>query len=141
MRPSKSSDRKSGKRTKTKFEQNLSTSGKDEKLEKKEEQQQQSRKPCKFKAQVLFESDTDSMATSSESKSSSRRRKQKELVSETKFYQTSRLDQVEEEEKPAKVSAQAGKGSADLRAILYPKWDYTLKVNRMRGNRVDSRVK
>lgn len=126
----------SAKRTKTKFEQSLVTPG-----------QRMDAKAGKLKAQVLFESDTDSMATSSDGKSSARNRKQqpqKELTSETKFYHRrgdGGAGQNSEAGSRAKVSGDAKRGSAKLSAMLLPNWDYSLKVNRMRGNRIDSRVK
>lgn len=90
--------------------------------------------PCRFKAQVAFESDTDSAAErhtrSSRLTSSSGhnrlllgKKSQKELLTETKFEST------------------RAKQNLNTLGALQPNWDYSLKVNRMRNNKIDSRVK
>lgn len=143
---------------------------------------------CRFKAQVMFESDTDSMSVSerhsgasqssrnspasstttnwlgpdknknpnARQSGSSQRRPRKELVSETKYSSTvptapdvSRLLPLAGSD--SKLNSKAG-AQSELASgqtlnrngqilILEPSWDYSLRVNRMRGNKVDSKVK
>jgi len=124
---------------------------------------------CKFKAQVAFESDTDSMAernsvassrnsgapksgASAEQHSKPQPQPQsqpsdrkKELVSETKFSRSDEISAARAERPKAdgSVRSEMGKGAAGISFAVgvQPKWDYSLRVNRMRGNKVDSKVK
>lgn len=156
-------------------------------------------KMCRFKAQVLFESDTDSMAerqsaassrSGAQSHSSSRGigtgtgagagtgtasatatdklprvagRHKKELVSETSYTRSGPLNQALNQAQVGRLleqqarqvgggaqfkfgtannkSAKANAAMSQPHAPLMPSWDYSLRVNRMRGNKVDSKVK
>lgn len=86
---------------------------------------------CRFKAQVAFESDTDSQSNST---SSSNMRPKKELVSQTKYAHADRSLSVPARSK-LDLSSLAGKSG------LQPDWDYSLRVNRLRGSEVDSKVR
>ena len=110
----------------------------------------------------MFESDTDS-AAERHSVASSRSallgrlqrprpttngtsKPKKELVTETKYLLTSGsgggLSKGKQEEKRRPL-VEARNGSARLQTSggPVPNWDYSLRVNRMSGDRVDSRVK
>ena len=97
---------------------------------------------CRFKAQMVFESDTDSAAERQSLASAGSLHRQarsgtryggslkKELVSETKYS----LTQMRPEEL-------ARRRRELLLSGPQPNWDYTLRVNRMCGNRLDSRAR
>lgn len=124
---------------------------------------------CRFKAQVVFESDTDS-AQERLSSAGGRRRaatgrgcgapggepatdETKQLITETKYSLTNGAASSSQGEPKPAAAAAAGRApqangianqAAPARAALapiQPNWDYSLRVNRMRGSRVDSRVK
>lgn len=117
-----------------------------------------SAKLCRFKAQVLFESDTDSMAerqsavsSRSSSQTAGAKRPRKELVSETSYSHSGPLANQKASGAPVEQRARlvdggaqfksAGGGTGGAATPLMPSWDYSLRVNRMRGNKVDSKVK
>lgn len=177
------------KRTMTKFEQSIlapESRGQEQREGKIEVQSGKDRlrdhqvKGCHFKAQVMFESDTDSMSVSERQsgasqssrcsssnanvlKSSTSKRARKELVSETKFSSTRLNNNASGVASKQTVEQQSGKYSNPQRGddstvalaaqnthqrviesrpdFSEPGWDYSLRVNRMRGNKVDSKVK
>lgn len=138
------------RRTRTKLEQSLVAPN-----SAPRNQQTVSDDACRFRAQVLFESDTDSMATDRQSMGSSSKqsRLKKELISETKFARhESAGDQIgrpgkagKREEPKGRAWSESQPGQAQVFAQagheLAPHWDYSLRVNRMRGRKVDSKVK
>lgn len=100
----------------------------------------------RFRAQVLFESDTDSMAERQSANSSRSGGHRKELLSETSYSRTTGHSEPDgHAQSGARVAAEAARGRARVEARnsgkLEPKWDYSLRLNRMRGNKVDSRAK
>lgn len=183
--------------TTTKFEQSIMAPelrGKDQSQGKveiqsgKEQFNDQQVKGCRFKAQVLFESDTDSMSVSERQsgasqssrcsssnannyKSSNSKRLRKEIFSETKYSrrdfsngpnpinQAPEVGQKQLTRQQSVNPLMAGRDpagtaydatkiaqSTNKRMIrssdfLEPSWDYSLRVNRMHGNKVDSKVK
>lgn len=109
-------------RKRTSLEQNV-VSGSQEVLDK-----QRALTNCRFKAQVTFESDTDSQSNSI----SSNLGPKKELVSQTSYARTEKTQSAASR---PDLSSLAGKSG------LQPDWDYSLRVNRMRGSKVDSKVR
>lgn len=97
---------------------------------------------CRFKAQVAFESDTDSASNSMSPSAAAAFQSQsgepppattspkKELLTKTSYARTDR--------QPDKRKHHL---SALDRMGLQPDWDYSLRVNRMRGAKVDSKVR
>lgn len=165
------------RRTTTKFEQSImapelrgkdKSEGKIEIQSGKEQIRDQQVKGCRFKAQVMFESDTDSMSVSERQsgasqssrcsssnannyKNSSSKRLRKEIFSETKYSKrdfssgpdpSKYASEVETGHGAAKTTQNTNqrmiRSTSDF---LEPSWDYSLRVNRMRGNKVDSKVK
>lgn len=170
---------KQHRRTLTKLEQNLvapeiiiSESGISNELSSPLRQQttderiraQATKNKYRFKAQVMFESDTDSAAdrqsvASSRSGVLGRTRQiqpdgkaaiKKEMITETKYSLMTRASDFNEKNVSNKISngepvvVEAQNGSARLIAGgrgPVPNWDYSLRVNRLRGNKIDSKVK
>lgn len=181
-RPNQLAQQQQKKRTMTKFEQSIvapelrgqdQREGKVEVRSGTEQFRDHHVKGCRFKAQVMFESDTDSMSVSERQsgasqssrcsssnnnilKSHNSKRPPKELVSETKYSSTQLSnDLANSDSRLQKGNSSMQKNSSDStmeqntnqRVIgprpdfLEPSWDYSLRVNRMRGNNVDSKVK
>lgn len=145
---------------------------------------------CRFKAQVVFESDTDSAAERHSSAGAQRRppqvplstdrarslqarpdKERKQLISETKYSLTNGAAagaqaSSQDAESCKQQQQQAGKVAAAATASqrqqlagaktaqapaqaqlqqqqqrLQPNWEYSLRLNRMRGNKVEGKVK
>lgn len=104
---------------------------------------------CRFKAQMVFESDTDSMAernSLTSAKSASSQQKRKELVSETRYSCQGTTPSLALEEAAAAAGGRGARrrtklGASGQPAPVQPNWDYSLRVSRMRGNKVDSSAK
>lgn len=155
-------------RTKTRLEQSVSmpaaaaaaaTAKGDSRAQSSGGGQAEATPGCRLKAQVMFESDTDTTSVATMDRSSrasggvggaamtksgaaggkaKATRGQKELVSETQFSSSSPAVAAKPPQ-PAPPQQQQQNGAQLAR--LQPQWDYSLRVNRMRGNKVDSRVK
>lgn len=130
---------------------------------------------CRFKAQVVFESDTDSAAerlsatggrrSAASSLAPNNRRRhgaaqtstpnavlnqaaketEKQLITETKYSLTNGPGEKQDSgtnQTQWRAGSSDGQQLAQKRPpLLQPNWDYSLRVNRTRGNKIDSRVR
>lgn len=104
---------------------------------------------CRLKTQVMFESDTDSSMVLDQQQRAApgnqQQRANKELHSETKFSSASGrrthspLTELDEPEKD--LSPRSSVRRAEKKFLAPNCMDYSLRVHRMRGNQIDSKVR
>lgn len=145
-----SGDATSTRRTTTKLEQNLIAPGASQRSAQAASKQSfpgaETNRKCRFKALAVFESDTDSAAERQSSLGSAYNRTGRlaESTGRNKTLAKQLITRTNYSLTEGGANGDSGPTAQRRRELVargpQPSWDYSLRVNRMRGNKVDGRV-